>query len=148
MTPRCSNIPRRLEIPSSITERPEEQWEDNEVHEFYKVPMQAVKANPQILMHTRVHRDTLPNTAFVSLNTWVNADYFIWEMSAGLADSGRNPAWTRFFESTHQADWQQIQAQFEDVADRPERFVEEVPVPPFYVAEVRVDTVVVKSISA
>jgi hypothetical protein len=131
---------KALQIPETIKEHPREYIKDEEVHRFYKVPMQALKSSRGFLMHCSVHRDTLPKITYVGTNTWVSTDYFIWEMSAGLANSGRNPGWTQFFESTHLATWKQIQKQFERIGDRSERFKKKVPIPPFQVAEVRVET--------
>ncbi|KAI2716083.1 hypothetical protein DTO012A7_3570 [Penicillium roqueforti] len=124
-----------------IREHAREKWLDNEVHRHYNMPMVAVRATPHILMHCNVCRDTtsLLKTSF-SIDKWVNAEYFIWEMSAGLADSGVNPQWTEFFEEQYQEQWIQIQSEFMGIADLPERFLHEVPLPPFQVAEVRIKT--------
>ncbi|CAG8898294.1 unnamed protein product [Penicillium egyptiacum] len=125
----------------TIREDAREEWLDNEVHRHYNMPMVAVRAKPRVLMHCNVCRDTasLLKTS-VSIDKWVNAEYFIWEMSAGLADSGVNPQWTEFFEEHYQEKWVQIQSEFESVADLPERFLHKVPVPPLQVAEVRIKT--------
>jgi hypothetical protein len=46
----------------------------------------------------------------------------------------------RLFKATHRAAWRRTQTQVESVADSPEPFAIDVPVPPFYVAEVVADT--------
>ncbi|KGO44918.1 hypothetical protein PEX2_024870 [Penicillium expansum] len=122
-----------------IREDAREEWMDNEVHRYYNMPMIIVRAKPHILMHCNVCRDTasLLKTP-VSIDKWINAEYFIWEMSARLADSGVNPQWTKFFEEQYKEKWVQIQDEFESIADLPERFLHKVPVPPFQVAEVRI----------
>ncbi|CAI7668598.1 unnamed protein product, partial [Penicillium crustosum] len=123
----------------TIAEDPREEWLDNEVHRYYNMPMVVVRAEPHILMHCNVYRDTtslLKTSAYI--DKWVNTEYFIWEMSAGLADSGVNPQWTEFFENQYKEKWVQIQNEFESIADLPERFLREVPIPPFEVAEVRI----------
>lgn len=141
MAPRKFGLgPKKLEIAKKLREHADEKWADDSVHQYYKVPILAVNANPSILMHCVVQRDNIPCPALVSVNRWVSTEYFIWEMSAGLADSGRNPIWTRFFERHHQVEWQRIQAQFETIADLADRFVLEIAVPPFLVAEVRIQT--------
>ncbi|KGO76803.1 hypothetical protein PITC_089210 [Penicillium italicum] len=122
-----------------IREDTREEWMDNEVHRHYNMPMIIVRAKPHILMRCNVYRDTtsLLKTS-VSINKWINTEYFIWEMSAGLADSGVNPQWTEFFEQQYKQTWVQIQDEFESIADLPERFLHKVPSPPFQVAEVRI----------
>ncbi|CAI7614417.1 unnamed protein product [Penicillium glandicola] len=125
----------------TIREHAGEEWADNEVHRHYNMPMVAVRAKPRVLMHCNVSRDTTSLLATsVSIDTWVDAEYFIWEMSAGLADSGVNPQWTKFFEEQYRGKWMQIQNEFESIADLPERFLHKVPAPPFQVAEVRIKT--------
>ncbi|KAJ6137760.1 hypothetical protein N7471_004246 [Penicillium samsonianum] len=123
----------------TIREDASEEWVDNEVHRHYNMPMVVMRAKPRILMHCNVCRDTasLLKTS-VSIDKWVNAEYFIWEMSAGLADSGVNPQWTEFFQKQYQEKWAQIQSEFENIADLPERFLRQIPVPPFQDAEVRI----------
>ncbi|KAJ5944806.1 hypothetical protein N7516_004974 [Penicillium verrucosum] len=123
----------------TIHEDPREEWLDNEVHRHYNMPMVVVRAEPHILMHCNVYRDTtsLLKTS-ACIDKWVNTEYFIWEMSAKLADSGVNPQWKEFFETQYKETWVQIQNEFESIADLPERFLHEVPVPPFEVAEVRI----------
>ncbi|CAG8012181.1 unnamed protein product [Penicillium nalgiovense] len=124
-----------------IREDSREEWVDNEVHRHYNMPMVAVRAEPRVMMHCNVCRDTASVLkTSVSIDKWVNAEYFIWEMSAGLADSGVNPQWTVFFEEQYQEKWMQIQSEFESISDLPERFLHKVPVPPFQVAEVRIKT--------
>ncbi|CAI7664144.1 unnamed protein product [Penicillium palitans] len=120
----------------TIREDPREEWLDNEVHRHYNMPMVVVRAEPHILMHCNVYRDTtsLLKTS-ACIDKWVNTEYFIWAMSAGLADSGVNPQWTEFFENQYKDKWVQIQNEFESIADLPERFLHEVPSPPFEVAE-------------
>ncbi|KAJ5385226.1 hypothetical protein N7517_003137 [Penicillium concentricum] len=125
----------------SIRENASEEWGDNEVHRHYNMPMVAVRAKPRVLMRCNVSRDSASRlNVRVSVDKWINAEYFIWEMSAGLANSGVSPQWTKFFEERHREMWVQIQSEFEGIADLPERFLHEVPVPPFQVAEVRIKT--------
>lgn len=100
LTPRRNDIPKILEIGSTIPENPDEDWADDSVHTFYKVPMQAVTANPCIAMHCEVHRDDSAPTP-VSVNRWVNTEYFIWSMAAGLADGGRNAEWSGILEARY-----------------------------------------------
>ncbi|EKV08346.1 hypothetical protein Pdw03_4520 [Penicillium digitatum] len=122
-----------------IREDTGEEWMDNEVHRYYNMPMVVVRAKPHVLMHCNVCRDTtsLLKTS-VSIDKWISTEYFIWEMSAGLADSGVNPQWTEFFEDECKEKWVQIQGEFKSIADLPERFLHEVPAPPFQIAEVRI----------
>jgi hypothetical protein len=135
-------ISATMAIPlKTIHEDSREEWMDNEVHRHYNMPMVAVRAEPRVLMHCNVCRDTASvQKTSVSIDKWVNTEYFIWEMSAGLADSGANPQWTELFEEQYQGKWMQIQSEFESIADLPERFLHKVPVPPFLVAEVRIKT--------
>ncbi|OQE46610.1 hypothetical protein PENCOP_c001G05009 [Penicillium coprophilum] len=125
----------------TIHEDASEKWADNEVHRYYNMPMVAVRARPRVLMRCNVCRDTasLLNVK-VGIDKWINAEYFIWEMSAGLADSGASPRWTELFEGQYKEKWVQAQNEFESIADLPERFLHGVPVPPFQVAEVRIKT--------
>ncbi|KAJ5130744.1 uncharacterized protein N7515_006783 [Penicillium bovifimosum] len=131
--------------PSTITSRiPEdtnEQWEDDEIHKQYNVPMVAVKAHPRVLMHCEVSRDTASALKIgVSIDKWISTEYFIWEMAAGLADSRINPHWTQFFDEHYKGKWEHIQHLYDGVVDLPERFIHPVPAPPFHVAEVRIQT--------
>ncbi|KAJ5774521.1 hypothetical protein N7457_009417 [Penicillium paradoxum] len=127
--------------PIPILEADNEEWQDNQIHNHYKVPMQAVRAKPRVLMHCDVCRDTTSGLkTSVSIDKWINADYFIWEMAAGLADSGTNPKWTQFFDENYKETWTQVQHEFEGIADLPERFLHKVQPPPFQVAELRIQS--------
>ncbi|KAJ5834392.1 hypothetical protein N7447_000418 [Penicillium robsamsonii] len=118
-----------------------EEWADNEVHRHYNMPMVAVRTKPRVLMRCNVCRDNVSLLKVrVSIDKWINAEYFIWEMSAGLADSDVSPQWTEFFEEHYREIWMLVQNEFEDIADLPERFLHKVPVPPFQAAEVRIKT--------
>ncbi|KAJ5468580.1 hypothetical protein N7475_006332 [Penicillium sp. IBT 31633x] len=118
-----------------------EEWSDDEIHEHYNVPMVAVRAKPRVLMHCDVRRDTSSGLHIsVSIDKWINTEYFIWEMAAGLADSGINPKWTHFFEEHYKATWVQVQDEFDGIADLPERFLRKVRAPPFQVAELRIQS--------
>ncbi|KAJ5514760.1 hypothetical protein N7463_004312 [Penicillium fimorum] len=124
-----------------IHEDASEEWADNEVHRHYNMPMVAVRAKPRVLMRCNVYRDSASLLKVrISIDKWINAGYFIWEMSAGLADSGVSPQWTEFFEEYYREIWMQVQNEFEGIADLPERFLHKVPVPPFQVAEMRIQT--------
>jgi hypothetical protein len=129
---------------STITRIPEdanEQWDDDEIHKQYNVPIVAVRAYPRVLMHCEVSRDTASALKIsVSIDKWINTEYFIWEMAAGLADSRINPQWTQFFDEHYKAMWEQVQHEFDGIADLPERFLHTVQAPPFHVAEVRLHT--------
>ncbi|KAJ5184699.1 hypothetical protein N7491_007432 [Penicillium cf. griseofulvum] len=125
----------------TIYEDPNEEWADNEVHRHYNMPMVAVRAKPRIQMRCNVYRDNASLLKVkLSIDKWVNAEYFIWEMSAGLANSGVSPQWTELFEEKYKEKWVQVQNEFEGIADLPERFLHQVPAPPFQVAEVRIKT--------
>lgn len=124
-----------------ISEDDSEEWSDDEIHEHYNVPMVAIRANPRVLMHCDVRRDTSSGLHIpVSIDKWINTEYFIWEMAAGLADSGINPKWTRFFGENYKETWVQVQDEFDGIADLPERFLHEVQAPPFQVAELRIQS--------
>ncbi|KXG45291.1 uncharacterized protein PGRI_042040 [Penicillium griseofulvum] len=126
---------------ATIYEDPREEWADNEVHRHYNMPMVAVRAKPRIQMRCNVYRDNASLLKVnLSIDKWVNTEYFIWEMSAGLANSGVSPQWKELFEEKYKEKWVQIQNEFEGIADLPERFLHKVPAPPFQVAEVRIKT--------
>jgi hypothetical protein len=131
--------PKQLEIGKTIYESPYEKMADNSVHKFYKVPIQAVNANPAIVMHCEVRTagGRLDPPVLVGMNRWVNTEYFIWFMAAALADSGRHAGWSRRFER-YRVEWLRLREKVEEVADLAERFVLEIPKPPFAIAEVRV----------
>lgn len=42
----------------TIREDSREEWLDNEVHRHYNMPMVVVRAEPHVLMHCNVYRDT------------------------------------------------------------------------------------------
>ncbi|KAJ5582158.1 hypothetical protein N7535_000778 [Penicillium sp. DV-2018c] len=131
--------------PSTLTPRiledTNEQWDDDEIHKQYNVPMVALRAYPRVLMHCEVSRDTTSALKIgVSIDKWINTEYFIWEMAAGLADSRINPHWSKFFDEQYKATWEKIQHEFDSIADLPERFLHTVPAPPFRVAELRIQT--------
>lgn len=140
LAPRTGGIgAKTLELPGSVYEHPDEKWADDSVHRYYKVPTLVIHANPSVTIHCEVQRDkSVLRPTSLSVNRWVNAEYFIWEMSAKLADSLTNPVWTQFFNEHHQAEWQCIKELFQKIGDLPERFVQEVPTPPYFVADVSI----------
>lgn len=134
-------VAKPLQVDETIWEHPDEEWADDSVHRYYKVPTLAMHANPFIHMEYDVHRDALNvSSTPSSLNRWVSTEYFIWDVSASLAESNTDPVWTCHFNQHHQAEWQRIKAQVEKIADVPDRFVQEIPTPPFFAAEVTVHT--------
>ncbi|KAJ5959739.1 uncharacterized protein N7479_006889 [Penicillium vulpinum] len=125
----------------TIYEDPREEWADDEIHWHYNMPMIVVRARPHVLMRCNVCCDTASVLkTSVSINKWINAEYFIWQISAALADTGVDPQWTELFEEQYNETWVQIQQEFDSIADLPERFLREVPAPPFQIAEVRIQT--------
>ena len=132
---------KSLEVPETIHEHPNEKWADDSVHRYYRIPTLAIHANPSITMHCEVHRDNLlQRPTPLSVSRWVSADYFIWEMSAKLAGSLTDPAWTQCFKEYYRVEWQRIKENFQNIGDLPSRFVQEVPTPPYLLADVSIRT--------
>lgn len=135
------NVAKPLQIDKPIMEHPDEELSDNSVHRHYRVPTVAMRANPFITMNYEVQRDALNTCPTpLSLNRWVSTEYLIWDLSASLAESNTDLAWTSHFNRHHHADWQRIKAQCEKLADLPDRFLQKIPPPPFFAAEITIQS--------
>ncbi|CAI7642364.1 unnamed protein product [Penicillium bialowiezense] len=104
-------------------------WE--RIHPIYGVPVAAEQATTQPSISCRVRREGQHGNegARVPVSTWINTDYFLWTLCAGLAASETDEQWALEFETKHQASWNEIQARVREVGGS-YRFGLRIPAPP------------------
>lgn len=101
------------------------------VHPVYGVPISVVQATEQPAIRCDVRqRHNLPSRSWaVRISTWVNTNYFLWCLCAGLADYRSDEEWTKTFEAHYRKTWDEIQARVQEI-DGPYRFGVPIPMPP------------------
>ncbi|KAJ5178324.1 uncharacterized protein N7500_001023 [Penicillium coprophilum] len=99
-------------------------------------PVADLRITPQISL--RCHVGQFLGTAWplVTVDQWINENHLIWTLCAALAAHGQDSYWTRSFEDTHGAQWDQIQASVEQ-AQGADRFLLAIPPPPLALAVFR-----------
>lgn len=100
------------------------------VHPVYGVPIFVVQAteHPPIRCDVR-QRHNLPSRSWaVRISTWVNTNYFLWSLCAGLAGYRSDEEWTNTFEIHYRKTWDEIQARVQEI-DGPYRFGIPIPIP-------------------
>lgn len=89
------------------------------IHPVYGVPIAAEQATEQPSTVFQAVRENQPlSKAPVKVSTWINANYFIWQMAAGLADSGTDQSWTEVFNYCLRPKWEEIQAKVNEIEPR------------------------------
>ncbi|KAJ5165409.1 uncharacterized protein N7500_007239 [Penicillium coprophilum] len=101
------------------------------VHPVYGVPISVVEATEQPVIRCDVRqRHNLPSRSWaVRISTWINTNYFLWSLCAGLADYRSDEEWTNTFQTHYQDTWDEIQARVQEI-DGPYRFGIPIPMPP------------------
>ncbi|CAG8900157.1 unnamed protein product [Penicillium egyptiacum] len=101
------------------------------VHPLYGVPISVVQATEQPVIRCDVRqRHTLPSRSWaVRISTWINTDYFLWSLCAGLADYRSDEEWTNTFDTHYRKTWDEIQARVQEI-DGQYRFGVPIPMPP------------------
>ncbi|OQE24847.1 hypothetical protein PENFLA_c009G00275 [Penicillium flavigenum] len=101
------------------------------VHPVYGVPLSVVQATEQPVIRCDVRqRHNLPSRSWaVRISTWINTNYFLWSLCAGLADYRSDEEWTNTFETHYRNTWDEIQARVQEI-DGPYRFGIPIPMPP------------------
>lgn len=104
------------------------------IHPIYGVPIAAEQAleQPSIFCHV-VRGSKALAKAPVPISTWINTNYFLWLLCAGLADDGIDKDWTSSFESNHRACWNEIQNRVNEI-EGSYRFGLAIPPPPVFAA--------------
>lgn len=101
------------------------------VHPVYGVPISVVQATEQPAIRCDIRqRHNLPSRSWaVHISTWVNTNYFLWSLCAGLAGYRSDEEWTNTFETHYRKTWDEIQARVQEI-DGPYRFGVPIPMPP------------------
>ncbi|KAJ6132065.1 hypothetical protein N7471_007280 [Penicillium samsonianum] len=101
------------------------------VHPVYSVPISVVQATEQPAIRCDVRqRHNLPSRSWaVRISAWVNTNYFLWSLCAGLAGYRSDEEWTNTFETHYRKTWDEIQARVQEI-DSPYRFAIPIPMPP------------------
>ncbi|KAJ5470087.1 hypothetical protein N7530_007444 [Penicillium desertorum] len=101
------------------------------VHPVYGVPLSVVQATEQPVIRCDVRqRHNLPSRSWaVRISTWINTNYFLWSLCAGLAGYRSDEEWTNTFETHYRKTWDEIQARVQEI-DGPYRFGIPIPMPP------------------
>ncbi|KGO70832.1 hypothetical protein PEX1_046760 [Penicillium expansum] len=101
------------------------------VHPVYGVPISVVQATEQPAIRCDVRqRHNLPSRSWaVRISTWINTNYFLWSLCAGLAGYRSDEEWTNTFEIHYRKTWDEIQARVREI-DEPYRFGVPIPMPP------------------
>ena len=101
------------------------------VHPIYGVPLSVVQATEQPVIRCDVRqRHNLPSRSWaVRISTWINTNYFLWSLCAGLADYRSDEEWTNTFETHYRKTWEEIQARVQEI-EGPYRFGIPIPMPP------------------
>lgn len=104
------------------------------IHPIYGVPIAAARAieQPSILCHVLRGSQALPK-APIPISTWINTNYFLWLLCAGLADNGIDKEWTASFENTHRSCWNEIQNRVNEI-EGSYRYGLAIPPPPVFEA--------------
>ncbi|KAJ5360702.1 hypothetical protein N7517_009893 [Penicillium concentricum] len=102
------------------------------VHPVYGVPIAVVEATEQPVIRCDVRqKDNLPSRSWaVRISTWINTNYFLWSLCAGLADYRSDDEWTNTFDTQYRTTWDEIQARVQEI-DGPYKFGIPIPMPPF-----------------
>lgn len=76
------------------------------VHPVYGVPISVVQATEQPAIRCDVRqRHNLPSRSWaVRISTWINTNYFLWSLCAGLAGYRSDEEWTNTFEIHYSKD--------------------------------------------
>ncbi|KXG49711.1 uncharacterized protein PGRI_056790 [Penicillium griseofulvum] len=101
------------------------------IHPVYGVPLAVIQATKQPRIHCDVRqKHNLPSRSWaVRISTWINTNYFLWCLCAGLADYRSDEKWTNTFNTHHRKTWVEIQARVQEV-EGPYRFGIPIPMPP------------------
>ncbi|KAJ5350130.1 hypothetical protein N7541_007857 [Penicillium brevicompactum] len=106
------------------------------IHPIYGVPVAAEQSTSQPSIICRVIREgQYTEGAQVPVSTWINTDYFLWTLCAGLAASETDEQWTLEFETKYQDCWKEIQARVREVGGS-YRFGLRIPAPPVFEVEI------------
>ncbi|KAJ5602639.1 hypothetical protein N7537_005595 [Penicillium hordei] len=94
-------------------------------------PISVVQATEQPTIRCDIRqRHNLPSRSWaVRISTWVNTNYFLWSLCAGLAGYRSDEEWTNAFETYYRKTWDEIQARVQEM-DGPYRFGVSIPMPP------------------
>ncbi|KAJ5512301.1 hypothetical protein N7463_001853 [Penicillium fimorum] len=104
-------------------------WEA--VHPVYGVPISVVEATEQPILRCDVRqKHNLPSRSWtVRISTWINTNYFLWYLCAGLADYRSDEEWMTTFDTHYRKTWDEIQARVQEI-NGPYRFGVPIPMPP------------------
>jgi hypothetical protein len=96
----------------------QQDWET--IHPQYNVPMAVVLGESPLTLKFDVRRNghNAPWTS-VSVYQWVNSNYLLWAMLAGISEGNADPSWTEIFESRLRPLWSRVQSAVDQV-DGPE----------------------------
>ncbi|KAJ5462834.1 hypothetical protein N7475_007778 [Penicillium sp. IBT 31633x] len=101
------------------------------VHPISGVPMAVAQATEQPTIRCDVRQaHNLPSRSWaVRISTWINTNYFLWSVCAGLANYRSDQQWTDAFNAHYRSTWDEIQARVQEI-DGPYRFSIPIPSPP------------------